>query len=180
MNIGLYFGSFNPIHNGHISIAQELLKKRELNEIWMVLSPQSPVKKSTLNKEIRLSLMEIGLRGLKNITISKVEFNMPLPNYTSNTLNKILKDYPNENFKIIMGHDNYENISSWKDYQFILDNFEIIVYPREKDHITNEFPEVFDVSSTQIRDNIKNNKSIKDLVPVGVEKEILEKKYFTK
>ena len=67
-----------------------------------------------------------------------------------------------------------------KDYQFILDNFEIIVYPREKDHITNEFPEVFDVSSTQIRDNIKNNKSITDLVPIGVEKEILEKKYFTK
>ncbi len=180
MSIGLYFGSFNPIHNGHIKISEEILKKTEIDNIWMILSPQSPEKSSILDKNIRLRLMEIALRGLKNITISKIEFNMPQPNYTHKTLKKILKEFPKEKFKIIMGQDNYENLSSWKEHEFIQDNFEIIVYPREKENNKYEFSEIFNVSSSEIRNKIRNNLSISGLVPENIESDIILNKYYTK
>ena len=180
MSIGLYFGSFNPIHNGHIKISEEILKKTKIDKIWMILSPQSPEKSSIIDKNIRLRLMEIALRGLKNIAISKIEFNMPQPNYTYKTLKKILKEFPKEKFKIIMGQDNYENLNSWKEHEFIQDNFEIIVYPREKENNKYEFSKIFNVSSSDIRNKIRNNLSISGLVPENVEKDILLNKYYTK
>ena len=94
-----------------LKFLKKFLKKTEIDNIWMILSPQSPEKSSILDKNIRLRLMEIALRGLKNIAISKIEFNMPQPNYTHKTLKKILKEFPKEKFKIIMGQDNYENLS---------------------------------------------------------------------
>ena len=111
MNVGLFFGSFNPIHNGHINIAQDILDSGEVDEIWMVLSPKSPDKNLILDVFSRYSLMQIALDNMHNIEISKIEFDMPTPNYTYHTLIKLSKIFPKIHFKIIMGQDNYENIN---------------------------------------------------------------------
>lgn len=180
MIIGLYFGSFNPIHNGHINISREILKKTEINNIWMVLSPKSPTKTSLLDKNIRYKLMDMALNGEGNISISKIEFDMPQPNYTYKTLNKLKKEFPNQEFKIIMGQDNYDNINSWKEYQYIKSNYEIIVYPRDEKNNKSKFPKIFNISSSLIRNNIRNNININGLVPKVIEKEIYDNNYYFK
>ena len=114
MNVGLFFGSFNPIHNGHINIAQDILDSGEVDEIWMVLSPKSPDKNLILDVFSRYSLMQIALDNMHNIEISKIEFDMPTPNYTYHTLIKLSKKFPKIHFKIIMGQDNYDKINSKK------------------------------------------------------------------
>ena len=179
MIIGLFFGSFNPIHNAHINIANEVIDKSDVEKVWMVLSPQSPDKKKIIDKNIRYDLMEIALSKFKNITISTIEFDMPLPNYTHNTLQKISKEFPYFEFRIIMGEDNYIKIQKWKDYKYILKNYKIIVYPRSKVSPKSIFSEkIYNVSSTKIRSNIKNKKSISDYVPIEVEKKIIEDKLY--
>ena len=179
MNVGLFFGSFNPIHNGHINIAQDILDSGEVDEIWMVLSPKSPDKNLILDVFSRYSLMQIALDNMHNIEISKIEFDMPTPNYTYHTLIKLSKKFPKIHFKIIMGQDNYDKINSWKEYKFIIDNYKIIIYPREKKNQNNNF-KLYDVSSSDIRNKIRKNISIKGLVPKRVEKEILKKKFYIK
>ena len=108
--VGLFFGSFNPIHNGHLNIAREVLNKTEIDNVWMVLSPESPYKKELLDKDDRYELMKMALMSEDNITISKVEFNLKSPNYTYLTLIELSKKFPNDNFIILMGEDNYKNI----------------------------------------------------------------------
>ena len=180
MIVGLYFGSFNPIHNGHINIAKEILKKTDINNIWIILSPNSPSKSSLLDKNIRYRLMEMAFIGVEGISISNIEFNMPQPNYTYKTLKKIKKEFPGKEFKIIMGQDNYENINSWREHQYITDNYEIVVYPRDKKNNNSKFSEVFNVSSSQIRNNIRSKMSIDGLVPKNIEEEIHANKYYIK
>ena len=116
MIVGLYFGSFNPIHNGHINIAKEILKKTDINNIWMVLSPNSPSKTSLLDKNIRYRLMEMAFIGVEGISISNIEFNMPQPSYTFDTLIKIKSQNPENDYIIIMGADNLNDFYKWKNY----------------------------------------------------------------
>ena len=182
MTIGLFFGSFNPIHNGHLNIAREFLKKTEVDSIWMVLSPKSPDKEEVLDKKDRYELMKLALMSENKITISTIEFNLKIPNYTYNTLMKISDNYPNDNFIILMGEDNYKNIREWKESDYIIENYKILVYPRENTLKKENFlsGKLFDISSSMVRKKIANNEDISSLVPWNVIKEIKRKSYYTK
>ena len=182
MTIGLFFGSFNPIHNGHIGIAREVLKQSDIDHIWMVLSPKSPDKEEVLSKEDRNELMKSALISEKEITVSTIEFDMKTPNYTYQTLIKISKSYPDDKFIIIMGEDNYKNLSKWKESNYILDNYEILVYPRKsKSKNKNYFSgRLFNISSSMIREKIARKEDVSYLVPINVMKEITNKNYYSK
>tara|TARA_Y100001958_G_scaffold47913_1_gene31982 strand:+ start:25 stop:570 length:546 start_codon:yes stop_codon:yes gene_type:complete len=181
MNIGLFFGSFNPVHNGHINIVKEVINKTDIDNIWMILSPQNPEKEILMEKEVRFQLLDLATKNLENVSISKIEFDMPLPNYTYKTLKRISNDNPSENFKLIIGGDNYRNIHKWKESKFILDNYEIIVYPRSRKDLGNSFTsKLFNVSSSQVRNLVMAGKSIKSLVPDCVEKKIISTQLYLK
>ena len=119
-NIGLLFGSFNPIHNGHVSLANFFIKHRNFNQIWLVVSPLSPFKKNQiiLDKYERLDMVKIAIKPFENIFASDIEFKMKTPSYTIDTLNKIKKIYPENSFSIIIGEDNLDNLKKWKDSNF--------------------------------------------------------------
>ena len=183
MNIGLFFGTFNPIHNGHIHISKEVLNSKRVDEIWLIVSPQNLFKKSSiiLDKNIRINMINNAVKKLKNIYSSSVEFKLEKPNYTVNTLNFLSFNYSENNFKIIIGEDNLESFDTWKDSDFIKKKYELIVYPRKK---KERVKELFDgklirISSPDIRKKIKNKESIKNLVPRNVENEILENGYYS-
>ena len=181
MNIGLFFGSFNPVHNGHINIVKEVINKTDVDNIWMILSPQNPEKEILIEKEMRFQLLDLATKNLVNVSISKIEFDMPLPNYTYKTLKRISNDNPLEKFKLIIGGDNYKNIHKWKESKFILDNYEIIVYPRSRKDLGNSFTsKLFNVSSSQVRNLVMAGKSIKGLVPDCIEKKIISAQLYLK
>ncbi len=183
MNIGLFFGTFNPIHNGHIHISREVLNSKRVDEIWLIVSPQSLFKKSSiiLDKNIRMNMVNNAVKKLKNIYSSSVEFELEKPNYTVNNLNFLSSNYSANNFKIIIGEDNLASFDTWKDNDFIKKKYELIVYPRKKKEISKGLfnGELIKISSTDIREKIKNKESIKHLVPRNVEKEILENAYYS-
>ncbi len=183
MNIGLFFGTFNPIHNGHIHISKEVLNSKRVDEIWLIVSPQSLFKKSSiiLDKNIRINMVNNAVKNLKNIYSSSIEFELEKPNYTVNTLNFLSSNYSENNFKIIIGEDNLESFDTWKDSDFIKKKYELIVYPRRKKEISKELfdGELIKISSTDIRKKIKNKESINNLVPENVEKEILKNGYYS-
>ena len=182
MTIGLFFGSFNPIHNGHLNIAREVLKKTEIDSIWMVLSPRSPDKEEVLDKKGRYELMRLALMSETKINISKVEFNLKTPNYTYLTLLELSKKHPNYNFIILMGEDNYKNINDWRESNYIINNFKILVYPRESTLKNENFltGKLYDISSSMIRRKVAKNEDISSLVPLNVMKEIEKKSYYSR
>ena len=182
MTIGLFFGSFNPIHNGHLNIAREVLKKTEIDSIWMVLSPRSPDKEEVLDKKDRYELMRLALMSETKINISKVEFNFKTPNYTYLTLLELSKKHPNYNFIILMGEDNYKNINDWRESNYIINNFKILVYPRESTLKNENFltGKLYDISSSMIRRKVAKNEDISSLVPLNVMKEIEKKNYYSR
>ncbi len=182
MTIGLFFGSFNPIHNGHLNIAREVLKKTEIDSIWMVLSPRSPDKEEVLDKKDRYELMRLALMSETKINISKVEFNLKTPNYTYLTLLELSKKHPNYNFIILMGEDNYKNINDWRESNYIINNFKILVYPRESTLKNENFltGKLYDISSSMIRRKVAKNEDISSLVPLNVMKEIEKKNYYSR
>ena len=182
MTVGLFFGSFNPIHNGHLNIAREVLNKTEIDNVWMVLSPESPYKKELLDKDDRYELMKMALMSEDNITISKVEFNLKSPNYTYLTLIELSKKFPNDNFIILMGEDNYKNIRSWKESGYIINNYKILVYPRESSSIKENFisGKLYNISSSMIRNRIAKSEDISELVPFDVIKEIERKGFYSR
>ncbi len=182
MKIGLYFGSFNPIHIGHLIIANHIANHTELDEVWFVVSPQNPFKNTTslLNEQHRLSLVRIAIDGEKKLRASNVEFKLPKPSYTADTLIYLTEKYPKNKFFIIMGSDGFQNIEKWKNYNYILNNFTIFIYIRPSFDITTNLPDnikvvqapMLEISSTLIRQNIKEHKSIRYLVTDDVMKEI--------
>ena len=187
MNIGLYFGSFNPIHTGHLIIANHIANNTILDEVWFVVSPQNPFKNtnSLLNEQHRLSLVKIAIEGEKKLKASNIEFKLPKPSYTADTLLHLSEKYPKHVFSIIMGSDGYQNIKKWKNYEYIINNYNIIIYQRpsflvEKntENITIVDAPLLEISSTQIRQNIKNKKSIRYLVTDVVMEEIQLKGYY--
>lgn len=179
--VGLYFGTFNPIHIGHLAIANHIVEFSDLDEVWLVVTPHNPhkKKKTLLNDNHRYQMVEIALEDYPKLKASKIEFNLPQPNYTVNTLAHITEKYPNISFCLIMGEDNLNTFHKWKNYEIILNNHEIYVYPRifngkitpkfdvnKKIHIFDA--PIMEVSSTFIRNSIKNRKNIKPLLPYNV------------
>jgi len=176
MNIGLFFGSFNPIHHGHLIIAQTALNETELDYVWLVVSPQNPFKqkRNLLSEYDRLKMVELATEGNDRLQASNVEFSLPQPSFTIDTLTHLRDRYKRYNFSLIMGGDNLQYLHKWKNYEAILKYYPIYVYPRpdtpaspHDDHPnvhTFEAP-LLDISATYIRGLSKAGKSIDYLVP---------------
>lgn len=188
MNIGLYFGSFNPIHIGHLIIASHVANNCDLDQIWFVVSPQNPLKKagSLLNENHRKHLIDLSIEGEKKLRTSNVEFKLPKPSYTVDTMMYLTEKDPQHTFSIIMGSDSFTNIKRWKNYKVLLRSYGIYIYERPGFKV-KEIPEVkysilkaplLDISSTRIRELIKSKKSIKFLVPDVVKDEIEKHHYY--
>ena len=190
MNIGLYFGSFNPIHIGHLVIANYALNLTSLEKVWFVVSPQNPLKDQSklLNATKRLVLAKKAISGDKRFLVSDVEFDLPKPSYTINTLYHLQKKHPEHDFSLIMGSDSYLSLHKWKNFKSIISEYKIFVYPRPDVRLRNRQgtnaeilnAPLLDISSTEIRDLIKSKKSIRYLVPERVRKEIEKNGYYKK
>ena len=183
MEVGLFFGSFNPIHIGHMIIAQTVFESTGIEELWFVVSPQNPFKrnKSLLHEFDRLDLVEMAIRENPKFKTCDVEFHMPKPSYTIDTLILLSEKHPNCRFRLIMGEDNLLHFNKWKNSQQILEHFGLIVYPRPgqidvkldaTDNIEFVKSPLLDISATFIRNAIKEGRSIKYLVPESVERQI--------
>ena len=188
MNIGLYFGSFNPIHVGHLIIASHVADTCALDQIWFVVSPQNPFKKesSLLNEHHRKRLIDLSIEGEKKLRASNVEFKLPKPSYTVDTMTYLAEKYPEHSFSIIMGSDSYTNIKRWKNYEVLLRNYEIYIYERPGFKVKEKLgakitilqAPLLEISSTLVRELIHMKKSIKFLVPDIVKEEIERHQYY--
>lgn len=175
-NIGLFFGSFNPVHLGHLVIASYMANFTDLDEVWMVVSPHNPLKnkKGLSNMYDRLEMVRLATENAENIKVSNIEFSLPQPSYTIDTLAYLAEKYPGKDFSLIMGADNLVFLKKWKNYEVILENYKIYVYPRPGADITDwknhpsivltETPQM-DISSTFIRNAIKEGKNVQYFVP---------------
>lgn len=189
MKIGLYFGSFNPIHIGHLIIANHIANYTSLQQIWFVVSPQNPLKQSNslINEHHRKHLIDLAIEGEKKLRSSNIEFKLPRPSYTINTLTYLTEKYPQHQFSIIMGSDSFSNIKKWKNYELLLKNYEIFIYSRPgfkvkpemiTDNIVVLDAPLLQISSTHIRELIHQKKSIRYLVPDIVKEEIESQQYY--
>lgn len=188
MKIGLYFGSFNPIHHGHLIIANYLLQSTDLDQVWLIISPQNPFKPShgLLNEYHRLHLVQTALDGETRIRASDIEFKLPKPSYTIDTLTYLKEKYPTHTFAIIMGSDSYQNLDKWKNTSVIQQRYAIYVYERpgfpvRKDlatQLTIVDAPLLQISATKIREMIAVGKSIRYLVPDSVKEEIERNHYY--
>ena len=191
--IGLYFGTFNPIHVGHLIIANHMAENSDLDEIWMVVTPQNPFKKksSLLDNYHRLQLVDLATENYPKIKPSKIEFDLPQPNYTVHTLAHISDKFPTHNFSLIMGEDNLKSFHKWKNYEVILEHHHIYVYPRiSEGKIETQFDNhpkihkidspIIQISSTQIRKGIQEGKNIQPMLSNSVWKYIDEMNFYRK
>lgn len=178
MKIGLYFGTFNPIHIGHLIIANHMAEHSDLDQIWMVVTPHNPHKQknSLLDDYHRLHMVHLATEDYPKIKPSDIEFKLPQPNYTVNTLAHLQEKFPNHEFCLIMGEDNLNSLHKWKNYEVILQNHDIYVYPRAASgEIDTQFVNhpkihrvgapILELSSTFIREGIKNGKNIQPMLP---------------
>ena len=186
---GIFGGSFNPIHNGHISLARQLKEKAGLDEVWLMVSPQNPMKQQTdlLNDEARLKMARIALENEQGIIASDYEMHLPKPSYTWLTLQALSRDYPDRQFVLMMGGDNWAIFDKWYHAADILRNYQIVVYPRRDEQpVRKEQPasvtileaELLDISSTEIRQRIREGRSIQKMVPPSVEAFIKQEGYY--
>ncbi len=179
MKIGLFFGSFNPIHIGHLIIANFMATQTDLDKVWLVVSPQNPLKlKKTLARDYdRLHLAKLGIGDNSRVEASQVEFALPKPSYTVDTLAFLREKYPERAFALIMGGDNLASLHLWKNYEHILEHYDIYVYQRPGDDVGElaTHPRVklctaplLDISATYIRECLRTGKSVRYLVPEPV------------
>lgn len=190
MKIGLFFGSFNPIHVGHLIIANHLAEYTDLKQVWFVVSPQNPLKEkeSLLNEYHRLDLVNIAIEGNTKLKTSDIEFKLPKPSYTIDTLQYLKEKFPKKEFCLIMGSDNVTSIHKWKNFEKIIDNFPIYVYKRSGDEhlvLQKKYPQIkfldvplLDVSSSLIRKMIKEKKSVRYLLPDNVHEQVMKSGYY--
>lgn len=188
MKIGLFFGSFNPIHHGHLMVASFIANHTELQQIWLVVSPQNPHKtqSSLLNEYDRLHLAQLAIENDDQLKVCDIEFKLPKPSYTIDTLTYIQEQFPQHQFFVIMGSDSFQNLPKWKNFEALVKNYQFIVYRRPGFDITEkhgadvqylEAP-MLELSATLIRNNCKAGITIRYLVPEIVRIEIERNNYF--
>ncbi|WP_047549711.1 nicotinate (nicotinamide) nucleotide adenylyltransferase [Psychroserpens sp. Hel_I_66] len=191
MKIGLYFGTFNPIHVGHLIIANHLAEHSSLDKIWFVVTPLSPFKKknSLLDNRQRYEMVYRATKDYIKLEPSDIEFNLPQPNYTIDTLTYLLEKHPKHKFSLIMGEDNLKSFHKWKNYELILENHDIYVYPRisegtietrfnDHDKIIKINAPIIELSSTFIRTSINDGKNVRPMLPENVWEYIDEMNFF--
>ncbi len=187
--IGLFFGSFNPIHTGHLIIANIMAENTDLKKVWFVISPQNPFKpgKGLLHEFDRLDMVRAAIHDNYKLEASDIEFNLPKPSFTIHTLVHLKEKHPDKEFRIIMGEDNLVKFEKWKSHDIILRDYGLYVYPRPgvqlselKTHPNVRFVKapLLDISATFIRECVRNNKSIRYLVPDPVEEIITARGYY--
>lgn len=187
--IGLYFGTFNPIHIGHLIIANHMANYTNLDEVWFVVSPHNPFKnkKNLLDDYARLELVHRAVQDYDKLRVTDIEFGLPQPSYTVNTLAHLNEKYPNNDFSLIMGGDNLNTFHKWKNHEYILDNHELYVYPRlatmpgaldnhEKVNLVGA--PIMQISSSFIRNAIKAKKDVRPMLPPNVWEYIDEMNYY--
>lgn len=183
MTIGLFGGSFNPIHNGHIALAKHMLLSASLDEIWFIISPQNPFKKSgdLLPEKTRFEMTAIALNNEEHLVASDYEFGLSRPSYTWNLLEHLKQDYPEHEFVLIMGADNWMVFDKWNHSSEILKNYRILVHSRDdicidsvpdNVHVVNAEP--YNISSTMIRQRVREHLSIRGLVPESIEDIVIQ------
>ena len=186
---GIFGGSFNPIHNGHISLARQLKEKAGLDEVWLMVSPQNPMKRQAdlLSDETRLQMARLALEHETGIIACDYEMHLPKPSYTWLTLQSLSRDYPDRQFVLMIGGDNWAIFHRWFHADDILQNYQVVVYPRRDERpVEKTLPagvmiveaELLDVSSTEIRQRIREGRSIQKLVPPSVAAFIKQEGYY--
>jgi len=196
MNIGLYFGSFNPIHVGHLIIANHMLEYGNLDQLWFVVSPHNPLKekKTLLSDHHRLMLVKEAVEDNPKMRASDVEFSLTQPSYTAKTLMVLSEKYPQHRFTLIMGEDNLKTIHKWYNYTYLLDNYSILVYPRlcpsqlptDTNSLIASYPTItlvenaplMNLSSSFIRQSIRNGKNVQYLLPDSVYNYVQEMRFY--
>jgi len=188
MHIGLFFGSFNPIHIGHLIVANHIVEYTNIDKLWFVVSPHNPLKDShsLLNEYDRLHLVRLAIENNPKFRASNIEFQLPKPSYTIDTLTYLTEKFPLEQFSVIMGSDSFQNIHRWKNYEQLTKNYPIIIYQRPGFGITETHgasltvvdAPLLSISSTFIRNQVKQGKSIRYLVPEAVFDYIAGSNYF--
>ena len=188
--IGLFFGSFNPVHIGHLIIANHMVEYTDLKEIWFVISPHNPLKekKTLLADHHRLAILRLAVEDNNKFIVSDIEFKMSQPSYTINTLTYLGEKYPDKKFVLIMGSDNLDSLDKWKNYKLILENFELYIYPRpgsqsrflEHPHVKLIQAPLMEIASANIRKAIREKKNVSYLLPDKVYKYIQEMHFYEK
>ena len=192
--VGIFCGSFNPVHNGHVALADYIARNSDLDEVWLVVSPLNPLKRTIADTLApngqRLDMVRIALRSYERLRASDIEFSLPLPNYTINTLRALDAKYPDTDFCLIIGADNLALFERWKDSDIIMADYDMMVYPRpgvDLDSLMQKYPKVrvlenaplHDVSSTEIRRRISSGESVSGLVNPEVEKYIRDNNLYS-
>ncbi|MBM3413917.1 MAG: nicotinate-nucleotide adenylyltransferase [Bacteroidetes bacterium] len=190
MKIALYFGSFNPIHNGHLIVANYLLNQTDVEGLWLIVSPQNPNKQENglLNENQRLRLAKLATEHDERIGVSDIEFNLPRPSYTIDTLTCLSEKYPQHEYSLLMGADSFQNLYKWKNANQLVANYPLFVYPRQGFSINNNIgaqlngidAPMLNLSATYIRQCVANGKSIRYMVPDSVREEIEKGGYYKK
>jgi nicotinate-nucleotide adenylyltransferase len=189
LKIGLFFGSFNPVHIGHLIIANVMAETTDLSKVWMVVSPQNPFKpsKGLLHEFDRYDMVRAAVYDHYKIEASDIEFHLPKPSYTIHTLVHLHEKHPDKEFKVIMGEDNLTNFVKWKNYERILEDYGLYVYPRPdaqpselKAHpnVKMVYAPLLDISATYIRNCVRNHQSVRYLVPDVVEEMIRTRGFY--
>ena len=190
MKIGLYFGSFNPVHHGHLIIASHVADFTPLEQVWLVVSPQNPLKQNNtlINENHRKHLIDLAIEGEPHLRSSNIEFKLPRPSYTIDTLTYASEQYPQHRFAIVMGGDSFSNIKKWKNYNVLLKRYQVFIYNRPGFIVDPETVKarnvsvlnapLLDISSTHVREMIRQKKSIRYLVPDIVKEEIEAHQYY--
>lgn len=191
MKVGLFFGSFNPIHIGHVIIANYMVEHSDLDKIWFVVSPHNPLKekKTLLDDHQRLHMVRLAVEDYPKMDVSDIEFKLPQPNYTVHTLAYLSEKFPQHQFSLIMGNDNLQSFHKWKNYEFILENYTLYIYPRiteikektefetlENIHLVDA--PIIELSATAIRNDLKLGKNIRPMLPEKVWKYVDEMNFY--
>jgi len=187
MKIGLFFGSFNPIHIGHLAIAEFVANNTNVQQVWLVVSPQNPFKPSNglMNEYDRLHFASKAVEGNPLLKVTDVEFKLHKPSYTIDTLTYLQKQYPQHEFVVIIGSDSFQNLQQWKNYEKLVSDYEFIIYERPgfKAEISKEKAQVLkapllEISATMIRQQIRSGKSVRYLLPDSILSEVIDNQFF--